>query len=156
MTLQVTLAVPEGELWSGPAGLVIAKTLDGDIGVLTGHAPVLGILTDGSLVRILPGYGSAGQGQEGEGAADHGGPAATATAEVVAAVSGGFFSVADDRVSILARQARIGVEVDQPATQAALDDALQAAEASGDGEESSDVRYLRALLRAADDSTGNG
>lgn len=155
MTLQVTLAVPEGEIWSGPAGLVIAKTLDGDIGVLTGHAPVLGILADGSVVRILPRYGSAGPGQEGDGADDHGGPAAAG--EVVAAVSGGFFSVADDRVSILARQARIGAEVDLTATQAALDDALQAAAAAeADDEESSDVRYLRALLRAADDSAGNG
>jgi F-type H+-transporting ATPase subunit epsilon len=156
MTLQVTLAIPEGEIWSGPAGLVIAKTLDGDIGVLTGHAPVLGILADGSLVRILPGYGSAGQSQNGEGPADHAGPAAAG--EVVAAVSGGFFSVADNRVSILARQARIGAEVDQDATRAALEDALQAAAAAeaGDGEESSDVRYLRALLRAADDSAGNG
>ena len=53
MTLHVTLVVPEGEIWAGPADRVIAKTLDGDIGVLTGHTPVLGILAQGSLVRIL-------------------------------------------------------------------------------------------------------
>ena len=34
--------------------MVIAKTLDGDIGVLTGHTPVLGILAEGSVVRIMP------------------------------------------------------------------------------------------------------
>ena len=33
--------------------MVIAKTLDGDLGVMTGHSPVLGILAEGSLVRIL-------------------------------------------------------------------------------------------------------
>ena len=33
----MSLVVPEGEVWAGPAGMVIAKTKDGDIGVLTGH-----------------------------------------------------------------------------------------------------------------------
>ena len=41
-------------MWAGPAEMVIAKTLDGDIGVLTGHTPVLGILAEGSVVRIRP------------------------------------------------------------------------------------------------------
>ena len=39
MTLRVELVVPDGEIWSGRARMVIAKTLDGDIGVLTGHRP---------------------------------------------------------------------------------------------------------------------
>ena len=133
MTLQVELVVPEGEIWSGPAELVIAKTLDGDIGVLTGHTPVLGILAEGSLVRIRP----------------EGRPDAAARAEVVAAVNGGFFSVADDRVSILAREAQLGEEVDARAARSALDEAVQRAEASPGGEEPADVRYYRALLRAA-------
>jgi F-type H+-transporting ATPase subunit epsilon len=136
MTLRVELVVPEGEIWSGRADMVIAKTLDGDIGVLTGHTPVLGVLAEGSLVRIMP-----------ETAADAG-----AGAEVVAAVNGGFFSVADDRVSILAREAQLGEEVDARAARAALDEAVQRAEASpGGDEESADARYYRALLRAAGD-----
>ena len=129
------LAVPEGELWAGPAALVIAKTLDGDIGVLTGHSPVLGILAEGSMVRIR---------------AESGADEAASGDEVVAAVSGGFFSVADDRVSILARQAQLGGEVDTSAARAALDEALQQAEGAASGsEEPADVRYFRALLRAA-------
>jgi len=132
----VSLVVPEGEVWAGPAGMVIAKTRDGDIGVLTGHSPVLGILTEGSLVRILPDGGA-------DGAAEG--------ATVVAAVNGGFFSVADDRVSVLAREAQLGGDVDASATRAALDEAIQNAEASGEGddEESAQVLYFRALLRAA-------
>jgi len=131
----VELAVPEGELWAGPAALVIAKTLDGDIGVLTGHSPVLGILAEGSMVRIR---------------AESGADEAASGDEVVAAVSGGFFSVADDRVSILARQAQLGGEVDTSAARAALDEALQQAEGAASGsEEPADVRYFRALLRAA-------
>ena len=138
MTLQVELVVPEGEIWAGSAQMVIAKTLDGDIGVLTGHTPVLGILAEGSLVRIMP-----------EGSSDG---AADGTGEVVAAVNGGFFSVADDRVSILAREAQLGEEVDARAARSALDEAVQRAEASPGGEgEPADVRYYRALLRAAGD-----
>ncbi len=138
MTLRVELVVPEGEIWAGQAGMVIAKTLDGDIGVLTGHTPVLGILAEGSLVRIRP------EGSPDAAAGDGG--------EVVAAVNGGFFSVADDRVSILAREAQLAEEVDTKAARAALDEALERAEASAGGdEEPADVRYLRALLRAAGD-----
>jgi F-type H+-transporting ATPase subunit epsilon len=115
--------------------LVIAKTLDGDIGVLTGHSPVLGILAEGSMVRIRTEGGT-----DGDASGD----------EVVAAVSGGFFSVADDQVSILARQAQLGAAVDTTAARAALDEALQNAEgAAGGNEEPADVRYYRALLRAA-------
>jgi F-type H+-transporting ATPase subunit epsilon len=130
VTMQVELVIPEGELWAGPAEMVIAKTLDGDIGVLTGHAPVIGILAEGSLVRIRP---------------DSGGD------EVVAAVSGGFFSVADDRVSVLARQAELGSNVDTSWAQTALDAAIESGAAEPGGEEPSQVRYYRALLRAAAD-----
>jgi len=138
VTLQVELVVPEGEVWSGPAERVIAKTLDGDIGVLTGHTPVLGILAEGSVVQIKPEESAAG-----DGGGDGGG-------EVTAAVGGGFFSVADNRVSILAHQAQLGREVDAAAARAALDRALQDAQASPEGdEEPADVRYFRALLRAA-------
>jgi F-type H+-transporting ATPase subunit epsilon len=141
VTLHVELAVPEGELWAGPAELVIAKTLDGDIGVLTGHSPVLGILTEGSVVRIHPESG-ADRPADGADSGDSG--------EVVAAVSGGFFSVADDRVSVLARQAQLGGDVDTGATRTALDEALQQSEGPVTaGEEPPDVRYYRALLRAA-------
>jgi F-type H+-transporting ATPase subunit epsilon len=124
MTLQVELVVPDGEVWSGPAQMVIAKTLEGDIGVLTGHAPVLGILAEGSVVRIRP---------------DEGGE------EISAAVSSGFFSIADDRVSVLARQARLSSDIDPAAVQAALD-----AELGDSGqEESAQARYFRAQLVAA-------
>jgi F-type H+-transporting ATPase subunit epsilon len=138
VTLQVELVVPEGEVWSGPAERVIAKTLDGDIGVLTNHTPVLGILAEGSVVRILPKESPDGEGDDGDGG------------ELTAAVGGGFFSVADNRVSILAHQAQLGREVDTAAARAALDRALQDAQASPEGdEEPADVRYFRALLRAA-------
>ncbi len=140
MTLHVELVVPEGEIWAGDAQRVIAKTLEGDIGVLTGHAPVLGILAEGSVVRILPedGQGAEGQGAEGQGA----------NSEVLAAIGGGFLSIADDRVSVLARRAQLGADVSRADVQASLD---AAEEAAGPGEETADVLYFRALLRAAGD-----
>jgi F-type H+-transporting ATPase subunit epsilon len=134
VTVRVELVAPDGEIWSGMARMVIAKTLDGDVGILTGHPPVLGILAEGSLVRILdPEEGPAGE-------------------ELRAAVSSGFLAVRDDRVSILARQAQLGPQVDLAAARAQLDEALAGASSQPPGEEeSTEVRYSRALLRAAGD-----
>ena len=133
MTLRVELVAPDGEIWSGRARMVIAKTLDGDLGVLTGHSPVLGILAEGSLVRIV----------DPEASGDAAGE------DVLAAVSSGFLAVADDRVSILSREARLGSAVDTGAVQAELDAALEGAPPVAPEEEPTEVKYARALLRAA-------
>ena len=130
MTLSVELVEPEGELWAGHAEMVIARTLDGEIGVLTNHAPLIGILYEGSMVQIRPD--------------DHTQP------DVFAAVSGGFLSVANNRVSILARDAVLGRHVDTAATQAALTDALAELAQPPGPEEPANVRYYRALLGAAE------
>jgi F-type H+-transporting ATPase subunit epsilon len=136
VTVRVELVAPDGEVWSGRARMVIAKTLDGDIGILTGHPPVLGILAEGSLVRIL----------DAEDAGDQ--------KEMLAAVSSGFLAVRDDRVSVLARQAQLGTQVDTTEARAQLDAALKAAEGQPPGEEEpAEVRYSRALLRAAGDQS---
>ncbi len=67
MTLQVELVVPDGELWSGNARMVIAKTLDGDIGILASHPAVLGILVPGSVVEIRDPEDAAGAGPDRAG-----------------------------------------------------------------------------------------
>ena len=126
MTLQVALVAPEGEIWSGEARQIIAKTLDGDISILSGHTPVLGILAEGSLVRIFP---------------------EDASGEIVAAIGGGFLSVADDQVSVLARQALLAQDVDRADAQTALD----TAQSEAGGEETTEIRFLRAQLRATGD-----
>jgi F-type H+-transporting ATPase subunit epsilon len=127
VSMHVALVEPEGELWSGNAEMVIARTLDGEMGLLPNHAPVIGILYEGSMVQIRPAGG---------------GP------DVFAAVSGGFVSMADNRVSILARQAQLGTDVDTSKVESVLAEALGAAGAVGP-EEPADVRYYRSLLRAA-------
>jgi F-type H+-transporting ATPase subunit epsilon len=144
VTLHVELVVPDREIWSGSARMVIAKTQDGDIGVLQSHPPVMGLLAEGSVVRILDAE-SSGSGEPGGNGSAPGGQGA-ASGEVVAAVSGGFLSVADDRVSILARQAELGTEVDTSAARAEL----EAADGTpAGGEEPAEARYARARLRAA-------
>ena len=131
-TLHVELLLPDRSLWSGEAGMVIAKTIDGDIGILPGHSPVFGILSPGSLVRIreVPGVDSSGD-------------------VVRAAVRDGFLSVTDDRVSILASVGQVADEVDIDAARADLDTATEAAGSATAADESAEVRYARARLRAA-------
>ncbi|MCP9970372.1 F0F1 ATP synthase subunit epsilon [Actinomadura madurae] len=122
-TLKVGLVSPEREIWSGEARTVVAQTIEGSLGILPGHAPVLGILLDGSVVKIE--------------AADGGEP-------ILAAVGSGFFSVAADEVSVLAEQVERGDEIDVQDARQALDAALSAEADSGTPE-----RRARARLRAA-------
>ncbi|HAM24882.1 MAG TPA: F0F1 ATP synthase subunit epsilon [Actinobacteria bacterium] len=100
--LQVELVAADRMVWSGNASLVLARTLDGDIGVLPGHQPVLAILA-GSTVTVR-----------------------TPDGTVSAAVHGGFFSVADNRVSILAESAELAEEIDVERAQRAAERARTA------------------------------
>jgi F-type H+-transporting ATPase subunit epsilon len=91
-SMRVGLVSPERELWSGEATAVYARTLEGELGVLPGHIPLLGVLAEGGIVRIH----SVGAG------------------EITAAVHGGFLSVTGDGVSILAETAELAGEIDLP------------------------------------------
>jgi F-type H+-transporting ATPase subunit epsilon len=135
MTLHAEVVIADRQLWSGEASMVIAKTLEGDIGILASHPPVLGILAEGSVVRILDPVTAAGAMEAGE--------------EVTVAVSGGFLSVADDRVSILATDAQLGSDVDKAAARSELDTILSRAGSPSAADESGEAKYARAQLRAA-------
>lgn len=118
-TMQVELVSVERPLWSGEATAVFARTLEGEIGILPGHAPLLGALAPGWLVRI----------QQADGV------------EQRVAVHGGFLSVRPDGVSVLAEQAENAEEIDI----ARARDALQRA-GNGDDEDTIAARN-RALAR---------
>jgi F-type H+-transporting ATPase subunit epsilon len=49
--LTVSVVSADAEIWSGAASQVVARTQVGQIGLLAGHQPVLGILAEGE-VRI--------------------------------------------------------------------------------------------------------
>ena len=102
--MYVELVAVERQLWAGQALQVSARTLDGDIGVLPGHAPILGVLADGGVVRIKRSEGD----------------------ELVAAVHGGFVSVSSDVVRVLAESAELSEEIDVARARAALDRTAQA------------------------------
>lgn len=78
MALNVELVSPTQRVWSGQATSVSARTIDGDLGILTGHTSLFGVLVDG-VVSIISVDGS--------------------TTDFN--VSGGFLSVSNNRVSIL-------------------------------------------------------
>ncbi|GAA3411263.1 F0F1 ATP synthase subunit epsilon [Streptosporangium vulgare] len=132
--LRVGVVSPEREIWSGEADMVIAKTVDGEIGIMPKHAPVLGVLVEGGLLKIKRGG---------------------AESDLVAAVHGGFLSVADDEVSILAELAELGSEVDIARAKSALERAQASVEADQeDADAVAEAKRARARLRAAGEEVG--
>jgi F-type H+-transporting ATPase subunit epsilon len=123
-TLQVELVAVERMIWSGEATMVIARTTEGELGVLPGHAPLLGELAAGGVVRIRPESGD----------------------ELVVAAHGGFLSVTEKGVSILAETAEIASEIDVERAR----EALRRAEAEGDDPDAqAAARRAQSRLRAA-------
>ena len=122
--LQVELVAADRTVWSGQATMVVAKTAEGDIGVLRNHMPVLSLLVDG-VVEIEP--------VDGE--------------RLFAAVDGGFLSVANNRVSILSEYAALSHEIDVAAARAELESAQADSDADGADER---VKRAEARIRAAE------
>jgi F-type H+-transporting ATPase subunit epsilon len=127
MPLTVELVSAERKVWTGEAGFVVARTLDGEIGILPGHVPTLGVLAEGFTVRVSG--GDAGEGIE-------------------AAVHGGFLSVSDDYVAILAEVAELSSEIDVARARAALERAKATNDEETPGNGSAAAR-ARARLAAA-------
>ncbi len=126
-TLQVELVAVERKIWSGEATRVIARTTEGELGVLPGHAPLLGELAGGGVVTIRT--------ESGE--------------DVVVAAHGGFLSVTERGVSILAETAEISTEIDVERAR----EALRRAESAGDDPDALDAaRRAQSRLRAAGES----
>jgi F-type H+-transporting ATPase subunit epsilon len=123
-TLHVELVAVERTIWSGEASMVIARTTEGELGVLPGHAPLLGQLAEGGVVRVRRDDGD----------------------DLVVAAHGGFLSVTDRGVSILAETAEISSEIDVERAR----EALRRAEEAGDEPEARDAaRRAEGRLRAA-------
>jgi len=50
MSFQVEVVSPEGVVWQGEADELIARTTEGEIGILTDHEPLLASLATGAVV----------------------------------------------------------------------------------------------------------
>lgn len=82
--LNVSVVSADHEVWSGEASMVVARTTEGEIGILAGHEPMLAVLASGEVRLTLTG---------GE--------------KVVAQAADGFLSVENDTVTIVAREAEL-------------------------------------------------
>jgi F-type H+-transporting ATPase subunit epsilon len=122
--LHVELVAADRTVWSGEASMVIARTVEGDVGILRGHAPILSLLTEAAVEIASP------------------------DGVVHAAVEGGFISVANDRVSILSEGALLAEEIKVDEARAELD----AAEGlpTTDQERDQRIRLASARIRAAE------
>jgi len=122
--MSVELVAVERPVWSGQANSLFAVTTVGELGILPGHAPLLGELVEGGIVKIT-----------------------TTDDEVVtAAVFGGFLSVTGDKVSVLAEAAELADEIDTQAARDALTEAEDAEDA-----ESARARATARLKAAGED-----
>ena len=126
--LQVEVVSADRLVWSGEATMVVARTTEGDVGILPGHAPILSLLIDG-VVAV--------QTTEGE--------------TWVAAVSAGFLSVANNRVSVLAEYAEASHDIDLEKARQDLERARSSGENGDEAEEA--VRLAEARIRAAEKSS---
>jgi F-type H+-transporting ATPase subunit epsilon len=96
-TLQIELVAADRVVWSGQATEISARTVNGDLGVLRGHAPLLSLLVPGVVVI---------KSTDGE--------------TVRVAVAEGFLSVADDHVSILSEEISLESEIDTATIEAEI------------------------------------
>ena len=82
--LSVSVVSADQQVWSGEATMVVARTVEGEIGILAGHEPLLAILSSGE-VRVTLADGS----------------------KIVAQADDGFLSVANDEITIVAGKAEL-------------------------------------------------
>ncbi|HEX4978169.1 MAG TPA: F0F1 ATP synthase subunit epsilon [Nocardioides sp.] len=125
--MQVELVAADRLVWSGEARMVIARTTEGDVGVLPNHAPMLSLMVDG-IVDITTGDGETW----------------------IAAVDAGFLSVANNRISILSEHAEMSHDID---LERARQDLERAQSTGEDGDEAADEvarAWAEARIRAAE------
>ncbi len=128
MPLEVHVVTPEREVWSGDATLVVARGVEGEVGIMAQHAPLLIRLAIGPLtVR-----------REGE--------------DLFAVVDGGFLHVTSagegTRVDVLATSVTLAGEIDAAAEQERQANAeSRLASARDDAEASAELAKAQARLK---------
>lgn len=113
MALTVQIVTPEREVVvADDATLVIAKGVEGDVGIMTGHAPLLIALGTGPLTLVREG-----------------------NRRDVIAIDGGFLQVSRDQVIVLAEYAVLPSEIDIGATEAEIQELRQRLAAEAEAED---------------------
>jgi F-type H+-transporting ATPase subunit epsilon len=128
VSLEVHVVTPEREVWSGDATLVVARGVEGDVGIMAQHAPLLIRLAVGPLtVR-----------REGE--------------DLLAVVDGGFLHVTSaeeaTRVDVLATSVALAGDIDVAAEQERKADAeSRLATTRDDADAAADLAKAQARLK---------
>jgi len=87
-TLHLELATPRNRVYRGDVRIVVMPAWEGEMGVLPGHAPFLGLLNAGKVTVRVPTA-----------------PASPGPRVLAFTITGGFAEVLPDRVTILADEA---------------------------------------------------
>ena len=128
----VQILTPEGPVHDGVATIVVAPSVEGEVGIMPQHAPIIASLRVGDTrLRQLD------------------------DSVLVFATSEGYMAVEEDRVLILVESAENAAHIDRAEAQAAFDAAQQALGEAGDDEAKriaaeSALRRAENRLRVAD------
>ncbi len=125
MTIQVEIVTPSRQLYSGAVEMITLPGVEGDMGILAGHAPLLTTLNIGEITL-----------HSDDGEPDY------------IAVSGGVVEVRPDKVIVLARSAERADEIDIARAEEALQRAEEALSTrSPEERQPVEVAYRRSQLR---------
>lgn len=122
MALTLEIVTPEARVYSDTIDTVVIPTVDGEIGILPGHIPLLTQVEHGEL-RVTKG-------------------------SVVSflAVGGGFVQVSGDKISVLAERAITEDKIDEKAVEHALQRAEQAIKEAKDMDPA-EFEHLQNMVR---------
>jgi F-type H+-transporting ATPase subunit epsilon len=125
--MQVELVAADRLVWSGEAKMVIARTTEGDVGILPNHAPVLSLMVQG-IVDVT-----------------------TSDNETwIAAVDAGFLSVANNRISVLAEHAEMSHDIDLEKARAEFERCRVEGAEDSSALEKAEAAWAEARVRAAE------
>lgn len=130
MPVEVHVVTPEREVWSGEVQELIARGVEGEVGILGGHAPLLVRLVIGPL-RMLAADGT----------------------WTLAVVDGGFMHVASEggvtRADILAAHAELADEIDLAAARHRLEEWENRSAEDNDGVAKAEIAKAMARISVA-------
>ncbi|CAN5691360.1 F0F1 ATP synthase subunit epsilon [soil metagenome] len=125
--MQVELVAADRLVWSGEAKMVIARTTEGDVGILPNHAPMLSTMVHG-IVDVTT----------------------TDNETWIAAVDAGFLSVANNRISILSEHAEMSHDIDLEKPRTELERGKSEGVGDDDALEQAESAWAEARVRAAE------
>jgi len=124
MALTLEIVTPEARVYSDTIDSVVIPTVEGEIGVLAGHIPLLTQVADGEL-RVTKG-----------------------SATSYLAIGGGFAQIDGDKVSVLAERAISEEQIDEKAVEDAMKRAEQAIHDAKDMDPN-EFEHLQNMVRFA-------